>query len=209
MPVLATLARVYVDDLDTALPTFAELTGEQPWLRFGYGGLELAAVGGYLLLAGEEKDLAPYRGTHATVIVDSLGPVLRIVEQHGGTVLDGPDDVPTGRNLTVRHPGGATVEYVEFHAAARSLLDAGAPAGPGNEPAPARPGVTRTSSTGRPAGVDGEGTVAAGGSTSRAGAPCEGNGLRRPRHEPRRARRPGRVSGGDPCAQRRGSPARG
>ncbi|MCX5195635.1 hypothetical protein OOK31_17275 [Streptomyces sp. NBC_00249] len=119
---LATFARVYVDDLEAALPTFVELTGEQPRLRFTYRGLNLASIGGYLLLAGSEEALAPYRGTHATAIVESVDHVLRITEQHGGEVLDGPNEVPTGRNLTVRHPGGATIEYVEFHAAARSTF---------------------------------------------------------------------------------------
>lgn len=122
MTVLATLARVYVDDLDVALPTFVELTGEQPRLRFTYRGLDLASVGGYLLLAGSEEALAPYRGTHATAIVESIDRILSITEQHGGEILDGPNEVPTGRNLTVRHPGGATIEYVQFHAAARSAL---------------------------------------------------------------------------------------
>ncbi|MEU9125317.1 hypothetical protein AB0C96_36725 [Streptomyces sp. NPDC048506] len=120
--VLATLARVYVDDLDVALPTFVELTGEQPRLRFTYRDLNLASVGGYLLLAGSDEALAPYRGTHATAIVESLDQVLRITEQHGGEILDGPNEVPTGRNLTVKHPGGATIEYVQFHATARSAL---------------------------------------------------------------------------------------
>ncbi len=124
MTVLATLARVYVDvdDLDVALPTFVELTGEQPRLRFTYRDLDLASIGGYLLLAGSEEALAPYRGTHATTIVESIDQVLHITEQHGGEILDGPNEVPTGHNLTVRHPGGATIEYVQFHAPARSAL---------------------------------------------------------------------------------------
>lgn len=116
MTVLATLARVYVDNLDVALPTFVALTGEQPRLRFTYRDLELASIGGYLLLAGSQEALAPYRGTHATAIVESIDRVLRMTEQHGGKVIDGPNEVPTGRNLTVRHPGGATIEYVQFHA---------------------------------------------------------------------------------------------
>ncbi|MGP3974680.1 VOC family protein [Streptomyces sp. 8N114] len=111
-----TLARVYVDDLDTALPTFVDLTGEQPRQRFSYRGLELATIGGFLLLAGTTEALAPYRGTHATVLVDSLDEALQITEQHSGKILDGPNMVPTGRNLTVRHQGGSTIEYVEFSA---------------------------------------------------------------------------------------------
>ncbi|MFF8599145.1 VOC family protein [Streptomyces sp. NPDC015232] len=122
MPVLATLARVYVDDLDAALPTFVALTGEQPRLRFDYRDLELATIGDYLLLAGSEEALAPYRGTHATAIVESLDEVLDRTGRLGGEILDGPNEVPTGRNATVRHPGGATIEYVEFHATARATL---------------------------------------------------------------------------------------
>ncbi|MDI2128594.1 hypothetical protein [Yinghuangia seranimata] len=122
MSVLATLARVYVDDLDTALPTFLQLTGEEPRLRFAYRDLELASVGGYLLLAGTDEALAPYRGTHATTLVDDLDAVLRLARDQDADILDGPNDVPTGRNLTVRHPGGATIEYVEFDAAARATL---------------------------------------------------------------------------------------
>ncbi|MFE9425093.1 hypothetical protein ACFYNO_19195 [Kitasatospora sp. NPDC006697] len=109
MPALATLARIYVDDLDTALPTFTALAGEQPRLRFDYRGLELASVGGFLLIAGTPEALAPYRATQATVLVDDLDAVLPT-----GTVLDGPNPVPTGRNATLRHPGGAVIEYVQF-----------------------------------------------------------------------------------------------
>jgi hypothetical protein len=43
------------------------------------------------------------------VLVDSLDEILT-----SGTVLDGPNTVPTGRNATLRHPGGAVIEYVEF-----------------------------------------------------------------------------------------------
>ncbi|MFJ5231369.1 hypothetical protein ACIQBJ_15905 [Kitasatospora sp. NPDC088391] len=109
MPALATLARIYVDDLDTALPTFTALAGEPARLRFPYRDLELARVGGFLLIAGTPEALAPYRETQATVLVDDLEAVLPT-----GTVLDGPNTVPTGRNATLRHPGGAVVEYVQF-----------------------------------------------------------------------------------------------
>ena len=48
--------------------------------------------------------------------------ILLTVDQHGGEIVDGPNKVPTGRNLTVRHPGGATIEYVELNSAARAGL---------------------------------------------------------------------------------------
>ncbi|WP_431032252.1 VOC family protein [Streptomyces sp. P6-2-1] len=120
MTVLATFARMYVDDLDTALPVFRALTGEEPRLRFTHRGIELAAVGGFLLLAGAPEALAPVRATQATVVVDALGPVLDGAAREGAEILAQPRDVPTGRNLVVRHPGGAVIEYVEFDAATRA-----------------------------------------------------------------------------------------
>ncbi|MEV5570088.1 hypothetical protein AB0L06_08560 [Spirillospora sp. NPDC052269] len=117
MAVLRSYARVYVDDLDTALPTFEALTAARPGLRFLYGGVELASIGGYLLVAGTPEALAPYRNVQATTVVDDLDDVLAIVSREGGETLDGPNDVPTGRNLTVQHPGGAVIEYVEFETA--------------------------------------------------------------------------------------------
>ncbi|MGF1428144.1 VOC family protein [Kitasatospora sp. LaBMicrA B282] len=126
MPALASFARIHVDDLDRALPTFVDLTGEQPASRFAFRDLEVARIGGYLLVAGTAEALAPVRDTQATTVVTSLAEVLDLTARHGGQVLDGPNEVPTGRNLTVRHPGGAVIEYVEFDAATRARFAAGA-----------------------------------------------------------------------------------
>ncbi|GLW08481.1 hypothetical protein Misp01_36110 [Microtetraspora sp. NBRC 13810] len=60
--------------------------------------------------------MAPFLNVQATAVVDSLDDVFAVVAQKGGETLDGPNDVPTGRNLTILHPGGAVIEYVEFDA---------------------------------------------------------------------------------------------
>jgi predicted enzyme related to lactoylglutathione lyase len=114
MAIRGTYARMYVDDLDTALSTFIALTGADPGLRFTYRDVELASIGDFLLVAGTTQALAPFRDVQATVIVDSLDDVFELVAQEGGQTLDGPNKVPTGRNLTILHPGGAVIEYVEF-----------------------------------------------------------------------------------------------
>jgi hypothetical protein len=111
---LRTYARLYVDDVDRALPVLRELTGEEPGLRFPYAGVEVASIAGFLLVAGGEEALAPFRRVQATVVVDDLGGLDELVAERGGTVLAGPQDVPTGRNATVEHPGGVVIEYVEF-----------------------------------------------------------------------------------------------
>ncbi|MEU6444468.1 hypothetical protein [Streptomyces sp. NPDC047046] len=120
MTVLATFARIYVDDLDTALPAFRALTAGEPRLRFTHQGIELAAIGGFLLLAGPPEALAPVRTTQATVVVDALDEVLDRAPREGAEILAPPRTVPTGRNLVVRHPGGAVIEYVEFDATTRA-----------------------------------------------------------------------------------------
>ncbi|WP_433254510.1 VOC family protein [Streptosporangium sp. CA-135522] len=119
-PILATYARLYVDGVDVTLPPLTELTGAEPALRFDYGDLELAGLEGFLLVAGTPGALAPFRETHATAIITDLAVVQRILRTHGGQVLAGPEEVPTGRNMTVRHAGGAIIEYVEFSSTVRA-----------------------------------------------------------------------------------------
>ncbi|MEV7596304.1 hypothetical protein AB0O91_02835 [Kitasatospora sp. NPDC089797] len=114
MKVLATLARVYVDELDAALPTLRELTGEREGLRFPHAGVEVARIGGLLVVAGTEEALAPFRQVQGTLLVDDLDGLGELLRTLGGELLNGPNQVPTGRNATARHPGGAVFEYVEF-----------------------------------------------------------------------------------------------
>ncbi|MEE1782735.1 hypothetical protein PUR71_07350 [Streptomyces sp. SP17BM10] len=116
MKTLATLARLYVDDMDRALPALRELTGEDTRMRFPYSGVEVAGIGGFLVVAGTDEALAPFRDVQSTVLVDNLDGLQELVDTHGGEILSGPNQVPTGRNAIVRHPGGVTFEYVE-HAA--------------------------------------------------------------------------------------------
>jgi predicted enzyme related to lactoylglutathione lyase len=47
------------------------------------------------------------------VLVDDLDGVQALLDAHGGEILSGPKQVPTGRNVIVRHPGGVVFEYVE------------------------------------------------------------------------------------------------
>ncbi|MEV7025911.1 hypothetical protein [Kitasatospora sp. NPDC093558] len=110
---LSTLARLYVDDLDRALPALRALTGQEVGLRFPYAGVEVAGIAGFLLVAGSDEALAPFRDVQSTVLVDTLDGLPDFLAAHGGELLSGPNEVPTGRNATVRHPGGVVIEYVE------------------------------------------------------------------------------------------------
>jgi predicted enzyme related to lactoylglutathione lyase len=117
MKVLQTYIRVYVNDMDKALKFYENLLGQSATLRFKYEavGLELASVGNLLILAGSDQALEPFRKTVATFRVDSIHEFYDFLIESGCQVIRGLTRVPTGTNLTVQHPDGTIIEYVEHH----------------------------------------------------------------------------------------------
>ena len=106
----AMIADVEVEDLEAAIPLYRELAGDVEVKRFPYLDLELAAVGPFLLYSGP---LDKYVSQTATVIVDSLAPVLQALSNAGAQVLEGPDEVPNGTRILARHPDGSAFEYLQ------------------------------------------------------------------------------------------------
>lgn len=117
MRVLDVLTRVYLrpDALAPTIAFYESLFGETCRLRFSYAAvhLELAQVGRLLLIAGAAADLEPFRATCSTFLVNGLDAFRVHLEQRGVQILCLPKDVPTGRNMRVKHPDGLVVEYVE------------------------------------------------------------------------------------------------
>jgi predicted enzyme related to lactoylglutathione lyase len=115
MKVLQTLSRLYIKNLNSALEFYEELLGSPAAMRFKIPqiGLEMAQIRDILLIAGSDEALKPFRSTQATFLVDSLDEFKAYLEENGAEILRGPDKVPTGRNMTVRHPDGSVIEYVE------------------------------------------------------------------------------------------------
>ncbi|MFD4550455.1 VOC family protein [Streptomyces sp. NPDC058466] len=106
----AMIADVEVENLDAAIPFYRELAGDADVRRFPYRDLELALVGPFLLYSGP---LEKYVSQTATVIVDSLDPVLKALSTAGGEVLEAPAEVPNGTRLVARHPDGSVFEYMQ------------------------------------------------------------------------------------------------
>lgn len=104
------LARVFIDDLDAAIPLYQALADGAPVHRFTFRDVELARVGQFLLLSG---NTAAYRNRVATIVVHELGPVLSALELANGVVLEGPSPAPNGDRLIARHPDGSVFEYIE------------------------------------------------------------------------------------------------
>ena len=109
--IVGVLARVFVEDLETALPIYRELAGGVEPVRFGFGEVDLTRVGPFLLLSG---NTAAYRDRVATLIVRSLDPVLAALAAHGGQPVDPPNVGPNGRRLIARHADGSVFEYIEY-----------------------------------------------------------------------------------------------
>jgi predicted enzyme related to lactoylglutathione lyase len=104
------LARVFVPDLDAAIPLYTELAGATDVARFTFRDVQLARIGPFLLLAG---NTAAYRDRVATILVSRLAPVLEAIENAGGEIVEGPSPAPNGTRLIARHPDGSVFEYIE------------------------------------------------------------------------------------------------
>jgi hypothetical protein len=94
------MARVFVDDLDTAIPLYQQLAQTTAVNRFGFRDVQLAQVGPFLLLSG---DTARYRDRVATILVRHLPRGgLRVHRDRRPAAVDHPRQL-----LTAATPGAA------------------------------------------------------------------------------------------------------
>ncbi|MFD3500583.1 VOC family protein [Streptomyces sp. NPDC058676] len=112
MDILGATLRVCVDDLETAVPFYERLAGGRA-LRFERGGVQVAAVGCFLLMSGPEAELEVLRKVTATIAVKDVDEANRVLTELGARVIAGPVPTPAGRNLIAMHPDGAVYEYVD------------------------------------------------------------------------------------------------
>lgn len=124
MKILKTYARLFVTDLEQALPVYEKLVGTAADLRFRFEQADIAAVGDFLVIAGPHDAVSAYRDTIGPVIVDDLDAARQFVTDIGGEITRGPIVSATGRVVYARHPDGTNVEYVQWAADIRShVLD--------------------------------------------------------------------------------------
>ncbi|MBC2903074.1 VOC family protein [Streptomyces cupreus] len=112
MEILGATLRVCVDDLETAVPFYERLAGGRA-LRFERGGVQVAAVGCFLLMSGPEAELEVLRKVAATIAVKDVEEARDVLVELGARVIAGPVPTPAGRNLIAMHPDGAVYEYVD------------------------------------------------------------------------------------------------
>lgn len=112
MEILGATLRVCVDDLETAIPFYERLAGGRA-LRFERAGVQVAAVGCFLLMSGPEEELAVLRKVAATIAVKDVDETRQVLAEMGADIIAGPLPTPVGRNLIARHPDGTVYEYAD------------------------------------------------------------------------------------------------
>ncbi|MER5545497.1 VOC family protein [Streptomyces sp. NPDC001118] len=112
MEILGASLRICVDDLETAVPFYERLAGGRA-MRFERGGVQVAAIGSFLLMSGPEEELEILRKVTATIAVKDVEEAHQVLTGLGARVLAGPVPTPAGRNLLAMHPDGTIFEYVD------------------------------------------------------------------------------------------------
>jgi predicted enzyme related to lactoylglutathione lyase len=119
--ILETFARVLVDAdaLERTCAFYRTLLGGEETMRFAYPqmGLELAAISSpklsVLIIAGPPEKRRPFEATRLTIKVETLEPVLAVLETAGAEQLEPIQPTPVGRKTRFRHADGLIVEYVD------------------------------------------------------------------------------------------------
>ncbi|MES4889558.1 VOC family protein [Streptomyces sp. NPDC096012] len=112
MEIMGASLRICVDDLEAVIPFYERLAGGRA-LRFDRGGVQVAAVGSFLLMSGPEQELEILRKVTATIAVQDVDEAHRLLAELGARIVAGPVATPGGRNLLAVHPDGSVFEYVD------------------------------------------------------------------------------------------------
>ncbi|MDO3412685.1 hypothetical protein QWJ34_23160 [Saccharibacillus sp. CPCC 101409] len=111
-----TLIRVFVGPgrLEETIDYYEQLqqVARDAFFPYPEAGLYLAMVGSFLIIEGSDEQLAPYRQTTGTLLVDDVQPYYDRLLADGAEIVGAIRDVPTGRGFTARHRDGTVVEYV-------------------------------------------------------------------------------------------------
>jgi predicted enzyme related to lactoylglutathione lyase len=112
MEILGTTLRICVEDLESSVTFYENLTGSEA-LRFERGGVSVAAVGCFLLMSGPKAEIDVLRKVAATIAVADVEQAGALLSASGAKVIAGPVPSPAGRNLIAMHPDGSVFEYVD------------------------------------------------------------------------------------------------
>lgn len=127
MTILQVMARCYLpsDDLTGAIAFYEQLLNMPCTLKFRLEtyGLDIAAVGSVHLIAGDEKQLAPWRSITAAFFVDSVERYAIRLSELGSKIVLQPQQGPFGMFMVAELPGGLMAEFADSGARKEGLTD--------------------------------------------------------------------------------------
>lgn len=108
--------RVFTNDMDESLTLLKKLIQREPDYRFRMEkqGWEIAGIGDFCVVAGEEKTLKPIRATQGPVVVEDLDACMQLLTSAGAKITEPEAQSETGRYFYARHSDGSEIEYVEW-----------------------------------------------------------------------------------------------
>lgn len=112
--ILKTYARVVTGDIEATLSTLRTLTAKEVDLRFTAGDTEIAAIGGFCVIAAPLEKQRALREVVGPIIVDDLLQTRTDLLKHGAIIVQDTFDAPTGTVLYARNNDGVIVEWLQF-----------------------------------------------------------------------------------------------
>lgn len=111
MNILAVVPRLYVSDLQTHLEFYKILLEQETPQEFQMNGTHVIRFTNLLLF--EELNETIKNHVAATIVIDDLNEVRKLILNYNGAMITEPIQVPTGMKMIVRHPDGNVIEYIE------------------------------------------------------------------------------------------------
>ncbi|WP_144611504.1 hypothetical protein [Bacillus cereus] len=111
MNILAVVPRLYVSDLQTHLEFYKILLDQETPQEFQMNGTHVIRFTNLLLI--EDLNETIKNQVAATIVIDDLQKVKKLVFNYNGEMITEPIQVPTGMKMIVRHPDGNIIEYIE------------------------------------------------------------------------------------------------
>lgn len=112
-----TCRRLPLDEIAAAVDFYEKLFGEPRRLEVTpVKDLRIVQIGSVLLMGAGSELLPNLPPVEAAYLVEGLADFARALPDAGCEVVQPPTPIATGRNMLVKHPDGALVEYVEHSA---------------------------------------------------------------------------------------------
>ena len=111
MNILAVVPRLYVSDLQTHLEFYKILLEQETPHEFQMNGTHVIRFTNLLLI--EELNETIKNHVAATIVIDDLNEVRKLILNYNGVMITEPIQVPTGMKMIIRHPDGNIIEYIE------------------------------------------------------------------------------------------------